>query len=123
MPRDAFFLFAYGSLRSVESAPAARELLTDCDRVTDGTVAGIMYDMGDFPALVLGGPDRVRGVIWRCPAARLPALDEYEGTASGLFRRIAVQVGPYACWVYVAGPKLGPRLLPEARITAEDWTT
>ncbi|NIR43395.1 MAG: hypothetical protein GWM93_05820, partial [Gemmatimonadetes bacterium] len=46
----------------------------------------------------------------------LAELDRYEGVDEGLFRRAAVRVGEHACWVYVAGPKLGARLVPEARV-------
>lgn len=117
MLRDTFYLFAYGSLKSPDSTPGAGDALTGCERVAEGTVNGILYDMGDYPAMVLGGPDPVRGVVWRCPTDQLAALDAYEGTSAGLFRRVGIQVGPYACWAYVAGPRLGPRLIPEARIT------
>jgi gamma-glutamylcyclotransferase (GGCT)/AIG2-like uncharacterized protein YtfP len=121
MARDSFHLFTYGSLKAVGPGAPAQKLLAGCDRVGEGSVNGILYDMGEFPALLLGGEDRVRGVIWQCPAPRLTALDAYEGTGEGLFRRVAVRVGPYPCWVYVAGPKLGPRLVPDARITDAEW--
>ena len=110
--RDTFNLFAYGTLRS--DAPDG--LLDGCERVGTGVVRGTLYDTGSYPALLLTGNDPVPGVIWRCPYHRLPDLDRYEGTADGLFRRAAVEVEGHACWVYVAGPKLGPRLVPEARV-------
>ncbi|NIP78416.1 MAG: gamma-glutamylcyclotransferase [Gemmatimonadetes bacterium] len=111
---DAFHLFTYGSLRS--GAAPARSLLRPCHRVGDGVVRGTLYDVGEYPALLLSGDDAVRGEIWRCPAGRLRELDRYEGVAEGLFRRAAVVVDGLACWVYVAGPRLGPRLVPEARV-------
>ncbi|MFO7894709.1 MAG: gamma-glutamylcyclotransferase family protein [Longimicrobiales bacterium] len=110
--RDTFYLFAYGTLKS--DSPG--RLLDGCERVDTGVVRGTLYDVGDYPALLLSGGDPVHGVIWRCPTDRLSELDRYEGTAEGLFRRIGVQVDDYACWVYVAGPALGPRLVPEARV-------
>ena len=110
--RDTFHLFTYGTL--TDDAPG---ILEGCERVDTGVVRGTLYDLGDYPALLLGGDDPVPGVIWRCPADRLPALDRYEAVEDGLFRRAGVQVGEYACWVYVAGPKLGPRLRPEARVS------
>ena len=110
--RDTFYLFAYGTLKS--GAPGG--LLDGCERVGTGVVQGTVYDAGDYPALLLAGDDPVHGVIWRCPYRRLTDLDRYEGTAEGLFRRVAVRVDDYACWVYVAGPALGPRLVPEARV-------
>ena len=110
--RDTFHLFTYGTLK--DDLPG---ILEGCERVDTGVVRGTLYDLGDYPALLLSGEDPVPGVVWRCPAHRLPALDRYEAVDDGLFRRAAVQVGEYACWVYVAGPKLGPRLLPEARVS------
>jgi gamma-glutamylcyclotransferase (GGCT)/AIG2-like uncharacterized protein YtfP len=106
---DHFHLFTYGTL-------PATGLLAACDRVGDGAVAGTLYDLGDYPALILGGSGLVRGEIWRCPVELLPALDRHEAIDHGLFRRAAVRVGDLACWVYVAGPRLGPRLTPDARI-------
>jgi gamma-glutamylcyclotransferase (GGCT)/AIG2-like uncharacterized protein YtfP len=109
--RDAFHLFAYGTLW--DGAPA---LLDGCERVGTGTVQGTLYDLGDYPALVLSGEDSVPGAIWRCPTGRLPDLDRYEAVVDGLFRRAGVQVGEYACWVYLAGPRLGSRLVPDAKV-------
>lgn len=119
--RAYFHLFAYGTLKSMAAGDRGRELLRDCVRVGAGEVTGTLYDAGDYPALLLGGEDRIQGEVWRCPADLLPVLDRYEGTQDGLFRRAAVQVGDYACWVYVAGPKLGPRLTRDARLTHGVW--
>lgn len=114
---ESFHLFAYGTLKDPQSgAGVPADLLAGCERVDTGVVRGCLYDAGDYPVLLLSGDDQVPGVIWRCPADRLQAFDRYEGVAEGLFRRTAVKVGQYACWVYVAGPRLGARLVPEARI-------
>lgn len=116
-----FHLFAYGTLRSDAVTPAGRELLRECERVGEGSVQGTLYNTGRYPALLLSGDDRVQGEVWRCPAELLAVFDRYEGTADGLFRRAAVRVGEHACWVYVAGPALGPRLTPDARVTTGSW--
>lgn len=108
-----FHLFSYGTLMS---GGAGSELLADCERVETAAVRGTLFDAGSYPALVLGGEDRVEGEIWRCPADLLPRLDRYEAVADGLFRRVGLRVGDTACWAYVAGPCLGPRLTPESRI-------
>lgn len=122
MAEPIFHLFTYGTLRSAAATHAGRELLRDCARVGVGTVAGTLYDAGEYPALLLGGEGRVEGEIWRCPAPLLRVLDHYEGTEAGLFRRAAVEVGEVACWVYLAGPKLGPRLRPDAIVESGSWT-
>jgi gamma-glutamylcyclotransferase (GGCT)/AIG2-like uncharacterized protein YtfP len=121
MQRDHFHLFTYGSLKSADASVAARELLAGCERVAEGAVRGTLYDLGHYPALLLSGTDVVRGVVWRCPIERLPVLDAYEDTGRGLFNRAATRVDGRACWIYVAGPRLGPRLVPEARITGGFW--
>lgn len=115
--RNSFHLFVYGTLKS---GGAAEQLLHGCQRVATGRVRGTLYDLGEFPALLLRGQDPVPGEVWRCPAERLQELDRYERVESGLFRRAAVQVGDYACWVYVAGPRLGPELIPEARAQLQE---
>jgi gamma-glutamylcyclotransferase (GGCT)/AIG2-like uncharacterized protein YtfP len=111
-------LFVYGTLRS---GGGAAGLLRGCEHVGTGTVAGTLYDLGAYPALVLDGEGRVEGEVWRCPAKALARLDEYEGVPEGLYRRVAVQVGGADCWTYVAGPALRSRLTPERRIRSGRW--
>lgn len=113
-------LFAYGTL--LAGGDAAR-LLDGCERVGPAVVSGALYDVDDtYPALVLAGKGAVRGEIWRCPPEILPVLDEYEGVAEGLFRRVAVRVGETACWTYVAGSALAHRLAPDRRIPSGRWS-
>lgn len=104
-----FHLFTYGTLRAgADGRP--HPLLASSERVGHGTVQGTLYEADDYPALMLAGHTPVAGEIWRCPLETLAELDAYEAVREGLFRRVAVRVGEVACWVYVAGPKLGPRL-------------
>lgn len=111
--------FVYGTLSSATGQP--HELFARCERVETGAVAGTLYDMGPYPALLLGGEGRVHGEVWKCPADLLPRLDRHEAVEEGLFRRVGVRVGALPCWTYVAGPRLGPRLIPEARIGSGRW--
>ena len=96
-------------------------------KVAEGTIGGTLYDIeGRFPALVHYGSDPVRGEIWRCPADLLLGLDSYEGTASGLFRRVAVEIESdggerMPCWVYTAGPALSRQLTPANRVPSGRW--
>jgi gamma-glutamylcyclotransferase (GGCT)/AIG2-like uncharacterized protein YtfP len=112
----------YGTLRSGGSAT---NLLTGAEKVGEGAVGGVLYDIdGEYPALIVYGRTPVQGEIWRCPAPLLSALDAYERTDSGLFRRIAVEVAAFAggvvpCWAYVAGPRLAAKLTPARRI--DSW--
>ncbi len=109
-----FHLFVYGTLLS---DGAAVSLLAEATLVRRAEVAGTLYrtDPG-FPALVLGGPGRVPGEIWRCPVPLLWRLDEYEDVAEGLFRRVALSVDGLACWTYVGGPRLSRQLTPDRRL-------
>ncbi len=116
MTEATFHLFTYGTLGA---GGAASQLMEGCERVASASVRGTLYDMGEFPALLLSGSDPVPGEIWRCPADLLPRLDRYEAVRAGLFRRVGARVDGMACWVYVAGPALGARLEPSARVRGE----
>ena len=111
-------LFVYGTLRS---GGVAAWLLRGCRLVGPGAVAGTLYDLGAYPALVLGEDSRVEGEVWRCPPGLLVRLDEYEGVAEGLFGRTEVEAAGVRCWTYVAGPLLLPGLAPQRRIAAGCW--
>lgn len=118
-----FNLFTYGTLQ--QGGPAAG-MLDGCELVGSGTVNGILYDIdGRYPAVVLYGSAPVHGEVWRCPTPLLAELDRYEGTADGLFRRVALEVdtddGPVACWLYAAGPRLSRQLVPDARRDSGRW--
>jgi gamma-glutamylcyclotransferase (GGCT)/AIG2-like uncharacterized protein YtfP len=119
-----FNLFVYGTLRR-EGGAAAQ--LAGCELVGPGTVGGTLYDIeGRYPAIVLYGDAPVAGEVWRCPADRLLSLDAYEGTDSGLFRRVAVEVSlgdgrQVSGWIYAAGPALSRQLRPERRLVVGDW--
>ena len=110
-----FNLFVYGTLRG---NGAAADRLAGASMIGKGVVRGTLYDIdGEYPALMLYGDMPVEGEIWHVPsAAMLARVDEYEGVAQGLFRRKAITVAGHACWVYVAGHALAPRLTAERRI-------
>lgn len=117
--RDDFHLFVYGTLLTGGSAA---ERLSGCARISAAQTEGTLYDIGGrFPALLLGGGGTVHGELWRCPIDRLAQLDDYEGVRDGLFTRVGVRVDGVGCWTYVAGPRLAPRLTPDARIAGGRW--
>jgi len=115
-----FHLFVYGTLRRNGAASGA---LAGCERIGAAVVGGSLYDIdGRYPALLLYGDGAVHGEVWRCPARLLRELDEHEGVADGLFRRVALQVDGRACWTYVAGPRLARQVVAKHRIASGDWT-
>ncbi len=117
--RSEIHLFVYGTLMDGGSAA---HLLKGCERVGAAFVTGTLYDTEDgYPALLLAGPGSVHGEMWRCPVDRLAALDSHEGVASGLFRRVGVEIGGRGCWTYVAGPALGPKLVAGQRVRGGRW--
>jgi gamma-glutamylcyclotransferase (GGCT)/AIG2-like uncharacterized protein YtfP len=113
-----FHLFVYGTLRS---GGAAAGILAGSRLVGTATIEGTLYDLGEFPALMLYGGTPVEGEVWQCPTGLLWKLDEYEGVGRGLFRRVAIQAGDWSCWTYVAGPQLGRRLTPDRRMRDGRW--
>jgi gamma-glutamylcyclotransferase (GGCT)/AIG2-like uncharacterized protein YtfP len=111
-------IFFYGTLRT----GGGREgILAGCSHVGPASVRGHVYDLGEFPALVLGSDSEVRGELWVCPRETLLALDTYEGVAAGLFRRVRARVAGSDSWVYVAGPALEGRLSEERRLAGGRW--
>ena len=120
MSNGTFNLFVYGTLKAGGSNA---HLMKDCEHLGQAQVLGMLYDIdGQHPALVLYGKKPVQGEIWCCPWELLAGLDEFEGVHTGLFRRVGVNVRSQrsetlACWVYVAGPALAPKLTPARRTT------
>jgi gamma-glutamylcyclotransferase (GGCT)/AIG2-like uncharacterized protein YtfP len=109
-----FHLFVYDRASADGSVLA---LPAGCERVAVRVVAGTLYDIdGDYRALVLAGAGGVEGEVWRCPVEVLPELDQDERVVAGLLRRVGVQVEEFACWAYVVGPGLAPRLVSARRI-------
>jgi gamma-glutamylcyclotransferase (GGCT)/AIG2-like uncharacterized protein YtfP len=83
--------------------------------VGPASVAGCLYDLGDYPGAVLDecGTSRVMGRLYQLPDddETLPALDEYEGyrpdgPEGSLFVRVQTSASPgngdsVSCWIYV----------------------
>lgn len=65
--------------------------------VGEGGIAGRIYKIDWYPALVCGGAGRVKGELYRVCDAHLLALDVFEGIVSGEsesreYRRVKVEV-------------------------------
>jgi gamma-glutamylcyclotransferase (GGCT)/AIG2-like uncharacterized protein YtfP len=124
-------IFTYGSLMSTAEVMAGegerRQLAAAARLVGPGSVAGLLFDVGPYPAAVLTstGQERIHGEIWRLPPRRawlLDILDRYEGCAHGspepfayVRRRVYVSDGsgrPVAVWMYLWNRPLGamPRI-------------
>jgi gamma-glutamylcyclotransferase (GGCT)/AIG2-like uncharacterized protein YtfP len=93
MPPSPDLLFVYGTLRPSLAAGWPRKLVGDLEVVATATVAGRLYDLGDYPGMV-AGEGVVHGELLRIrDDDRLSAIDAYEecGGPGALFRREAVQ--------------------------------
>jgi gamma-glutamylcyclotransferase (GGCT)/AIG2-like uncharacterized protein YtfP len=113
-------IFVYGTLRrgGVRAMPG---LFPHSKFVGQAHVAGGLYDMGEYPALLLGGSSSpVRGEVYEIDDKILSELDEIE--ASSLYRRLQVEVvvgdEKMLCWVYVGDSELCPQ---GVLITSGDW--
>lgn len=111
-------LFVYGTLHP-DAAPS--EVRADVKRFRlegRGTVRGKLYDLGEYPGLILEkrGAEDVSGHIFSIPPEpelleRLDRYEEYDpnSPSSSLFVRKLVQVkrdngSTERCWIYVLNP-------------------
>lgn len=103
MSGDPRKLFVYGSLLSTVGLPAHELLHPGTSFVATGSVAGRLYDTGDYPALVPAGSahERVHGELYALdrgdPETLLARLDRFEGyipeePSASLFLRIRTEV-------------------------------
>ena len=116
----AQFLFVYGTLRKggVNHLP---DNFPGSIFVGAGTVKGGLYDLGDYPGLLLDGSEgSVAGEVYEIEEATLAALDEFESAAE--YHRLEtsafVDGRTLNCWVY--GPDPG-RCQEAPRIDSGDW--
>ena len=86
----AVHLFVYGTLRDGRRLAEVVGNASEWRYVGSAKVSGILYDAGEYPALLLreGGPP-VEGLLVELadPGAAFAALDEYEGVDIGLYVR------------------------------------
>jgi len=121
-------VFVYGTLRCGEVRDITR-LCPAPQFIGMGSVAGVLYDLGPYPGLRLGGAGRVTGEVYAIPAELERLLDEIEEvwpqqTGEYSKREVTVQMDdvPAAagrvCLVYEIN---AARLVGCAVITSGDW--
>lgn len=113
-------LFVYGTLRST-AGETAHELIKGALFLGPARCRGRLFDLGEYPGLVIGGVWRwfwVQGELYSVGPEILERVDEYEGCANGVggdFCREHLEVfqnGASAgtTWAYVyRGPIEGAR--------------
>jgi gamma-glutamylcyclotransferase (GGCT)/AIG2-like uncharacterized protein YtfP len=107
--RERFRLFAYGHLRRGQIGHRLLELEQRTKWLGEARIHGRLYDLGDYPGLVLGGEDIVHGeVIDFDDAALWAPLDAYEECdpdqpETSEYRRIEIDLldAGGRAWVYV----------------------
>ena len=109
-------VFVYGTLMEggFWHGPAAKAGIA---AITPAEATGTLFDLGDYPALMLGAATPIQGEIltFQDIAKALPILDEIEdaapdGAASGMYRRTILTVTDQAghrrrAWAYVMAPE------------------
>ena len=92
LPRN---VFVYGTLRAGGSNDIGRYVPAP-QLVGQACIEGALYDLGDYPGLVLGRPGRVQGEVYRITPPVEAALDRLEGVAddnSGEYLKREIEIG------------------------------
>ncbi|GGW66855.1 gamma-glutamylcyclotransferase family protein [Alishewanella tabrizica] len=127
------YLFVYGTLRRAAQHPIHQRMLRYVEFFADGHVAGQLYSVGAYPALVIKSPTyEVKGELYKVlDAAKLwPLLDQYEGVGQGFvepheYRKaqisaIAIDGQHYVATTYLYNRDIsGLRLLPHGDFLAD----
>ena len=109
------YLFSYGTLQPELAPGEIATAVKRLRRVGTGFVCGVMYDLGEYPGLILGGnaTQQIEGSVFRIPGdtSVLDELDAYEEydpkfPESSLFVRVQHPVEmsdgrTLDCWMYL----------------------
>lgn len=89
MNTEPTHVFVYGTLRPALASGEPRLLVAALRQAGPATIAGLLFDLGDYPGVV-AGPGTVHGDLLAIDTAdQLAALDAYEecSLAKPLFKR------------------------------------
>jgi len=117
-------VFVYGTLRRGGINDITR-LLPTPRFVGTARVRGVLYHLGAYPGLTLGGDQWVLGEVYAIEPALEPILDDIEDLGSHptdeyIKRDVLVEMdgGSVACLIYEINPKYA---LPALRVHGGDW--
>lgn len=118
------YLFVYGTLRRAAQHPMHQSMLRFAEFMADGHVAGQLYCVGSYPALILKTPSvNVKGELYRVlDAEKLwPLLDQYEGIGQGFaepyeYRKAQISVTTVEGEHYLATAYLYNRSVTDLRL-------
>ena len=124
------FVFVYGTLLPQYVPAAMRKVVAGLRFYGEGSVRGVLYDLGEYPGAVLDKSSdmRVYGAVFQLPDtwSALPELDRYEGydpasPGNGLFVRkccpVVLSGGSFLdSWIYeYNGSPTGARVIASGR--------
>ena len=124
------YLFVYGTLQPGQAPEEIAAVVSKLQPVGTGSINGVLYDLGDFPAAVLDPSSRhtIHGKVFKLSKDPkvLKRLDEYEefdpgASEKSLFIRVPCKVKmidgrALNSWVYVYNRKLdSARVLKSGR--------
>ncbi len=115
-------IFVYGTLRPANAPPELKALIGHWRKIGDGSIAGRLYNLGEYPGAVLDqhGGVRIIGEVFELPndGVTLASLDAYEGFDprnfdASLFVRRKCEVrldydARLECWVYAYNRQVAP---------------
>ena len=117
------FVFVYGSLRRGNTG-AMSVRFPNATYLTDARVRGRLYDMGEYPGLMLDGEASiVTGEVYEVDDDTLSRLDEFELNSDYSRKQVEVEHGSVRrdCWIYV--PDLDSEFFGDYElIESGDWT-
>ncbi len=128
MPDAAALLFVYGLLRSDMSAGLQGFVPGKARLIGRASVAGVLYDLGDYPGIVLGdGGASVAGEVWEITdASAWETLDRFEdirADGTGQYRRETIPVTTADGGRVLAQAYLYNRATDPLRVVASgDWS-
>ena len=115
-------VFVYGTLRR-GGLRAMPDVFPGAKFVGGASVRGRLYDLGEYPGLLLGESDsRVVGEVYEVDDATLDRMDAIEASDDYRRRRVEVSLdtGGGECWVYA--PERDPEFYSRHKlITSGDW--
>lgn len=115
------FVFVYGSLRQ-GNAGAMSIRFPDARFVAGARVRGSLYDLGDYPGLVLNeSSELVVGEVYKVSDETLKKLDDFEASSDYVRKQVVVEAGvdEIKSWIYV--PSYDPDFSNQTLIISGDW--
>ena len=124
------YLFSYGTLLPQHAPSEVGGIVSKLRHFGEGTVRGVLYDLGDYPGAVLdpSSDKRILGTVFRLPEDPniLVEFDRYEGfnpstPGTSLFLRkrypVELATGPtLECWIYdYNGKRVGAPVVTNGR--------